>query len=143
MFSGNDSLPTAVITAKEQDLKPLAEESAEVLQLDERQVARMESYLHQAWFFGVRTGHRVMLETKLGQEDPAPVILGMQGEFQELMEGLAEALNTTVGATISAWRYLGQAWIAGARFWEVEIAARLIEFQEGSFEEALRRLEDS
>ena len=54
------------------------------------------------------------------------------------MERLAEALNTTVGATIQAWNYLGRAWIAGARFWEVEIAARLIEPRTGGFDEALR-----
>lgn len=142
MFSGNDSLPTAVVTAKEQDLKPLSEESAAALELDDRQVAEMEAYLQEAWFFGVKTGHKVMVETKLGQEDPTPAILGMQDGFQDLMEGLAEALNTTVGATIAAWSYLGQAWIAGAKFWEVEIAALLIEARAGGFEEALRRLED-
>lgn len=142
MFSGNDSLPTAVITAKEQDLKPLSEESATALDFDDRQAAEMKAYLHEAWFFGIKTGHKVMMETKLGQEDPTPVISGMQGEFQDLMEGLAEALNTTVGTTIAAWSYLGQAWIAGAKFWEVEIAARLIEAKAGGFEEALRRLED-
>jgi hypothetical protein len=142
MFSGNDSLPTAVITAKEQDLKPLSEESAEALDLDRRQVAEMDAYLHEAWFFGVKTGHRVMVETRLGKEDPTPVIRGMQDEFQNLMEGLADALNTTVAATIAAWSYLGQAWIAGARFWEVEISARLIEAKAGDFDEALRRLED-
>jgi len=142
MFSGNDSLPTAVHTAKEQDLKPLAEESAEALELDSRQLAEMEAHLNDAWFFGVRTGHKVMVETRMGETDPTPVIASMQDEFQELMERLGDALNTTVGATIQAWNYLGQAWIAGARFWEVEIAARLIERQAGGFDEALRQLED-
>lgn len=142
MFSGSDNLPIAVQTAKEQDLKPLAEESAETLGFDSRQLAEMESFLHDAWFFGVRTGHRVMVETKMGQEDPSPVIASMQGEFQELMESLGDALNTTVSATIQAWNYLGRAWVAGARFWEVEIAARLIERQAGGFEEMLRRLEE-
>jgi hypothetical protein len=142
MASGGDSLSTAVESAKEQDLQPLAEECAETLDLDGKQQVTMESYLHDAWFFGIRTGHAVMVETKMGQTDPEPVILGMQGEFQELMERLAEALNTSVAATIAAWNYLGRAWIAGARFWEVEIAARLIERQTGDFEEALRKLEE-
>jgi len=142
MFPGNDSLPTAVQTAKEQDLRPLIEESAEALDLDSRQLAEMESHLHDAWFFGIRTGHRVMVETKMGESDPTPVIASMQGEFQELMERLGDALNTTVSATIQAWNYLGRAWVAGARFWEVEIAARLIERQTGGFEEILRRLEE-
>lgn len=131
----------AVESAMQQALKPLATECAADLELDSRQLAEVESYLHDAWFFGVRTGHAVMVETKMGQTDPKPVILGMQDEFQDLMERLGEALNTTVGATIQAWDYLGRAWIAGARFWEVEIAARLIEHQAGGFEEVLRRFE--
>jgi hypothetical protein len=142
MSSGSESLSTAVESAKEQALKPLAEECAETLQLDSRQLAEIENYLHDAWFFGVRTGHAVMVETKMGQTDPKPVILGMQDEFQDMMERLGEALHTTVGTTIQAWDYLGRAWIAGARFWEVEIAARLIEHQAGGFEEILRRLEE-
>lgn len=140
MFSGSDSLPAAVESAKEQDLKPLIEECAETLDLNQEQLATVESYLHDAWFFGIRTGHAVMVETKLGQTDPDPVISAMQGEFRELMERLADNLNTTVGATIAAWHYLGRAWIAGAKFWEVEIAARLIEQRTGGFEEALRKL---
>jgi len=142
MFSGSDSLSIAVESAKEQALGPLAAECAEALELDGRQLAQVENYLHDAWFFGVRTGHAVMVETKMGQTDPKPVILEMQDEFQEMMERLGEALNTTVGATIQAWDYLGRAWIAGARFWEVEIAARLIEHQAGGFEEVLRRFEE-
>jgi hypothetical protein len=142
MFSGSDNLSTAVESAKEQDLKPLAEESIQILGLDTEQVVTMESHLQDAWFFGVRTGHAVMVETKMGQTDPRPVIVAMQEEFRELMERLAEALDTTVSATIQAWDYLGRAWIAGARFWEVEIAARLIESRAGSLEEALRRLEE-
>jgi len=140
MFLGSDSLSTAVQSAKERDLKPLAEESAEALDLDSRQTAELDDYLHDAWFFGIRTGHAVMVETRMGQSDPTPVILGMQDEFQELMERCAEALNTSVGTTIQAWNYLGRAWIAGARFWEVEIAARLIEAQAGGFDDPLRKL---
>jgi hypothetical protein len=142
MSSGGDSLSAAVRSAKEQDLKPLAEESAETLELDEQQLAEMEHYLQDAWFFGIRTGHAVMLETKMGQTDATPVLHGMQDEFQDLMERLAEDLNTTVGTTLAAWDYLGQAWVAGAKFWEVEIAARLIESQASGFDQALRGLED-
>jgi hypothetical protein len=141
-LSSRDSLSTAVESAQEQDLKPLAEESAETLDLDDAQLATMESYLHDAWFFGIRTGHAMMVETKMGQTDPKPVILGKQAEFQELMERLGEALDTTVGATIAAWNYLGRAWIAGARFWEIEICARLIEKRAGGFDEVLRKLEE-
>lgn len=143
MPRGDDSLPMAIFTAQDRDLKPLAEESAELLGLDDQQIEVMQSFLHDAWFFGIRTGHRVMVETKMGREgDPTDVIADMQGELRDLMERLGEALATTVSATIAAWDYLGQAWIAGSRFWEIEIAARLIEVREGDFEEALRRLEE-
>lgn len=138
---GSDSLSGAVESAKEQDLRPLEEESAETLDLDSRQLSEMESYLHQAWFFGIRTGHAVMVETRMGESDPAPVILGMQGEFQELMERCAEDLDASVGTTIQAWNFLGRAWVAGARFWEVEITARLIEAHTGGFDEAWKRLD--
>ncbi|HET8566344.1 MAG TPA: hypothetical protein VFL77_07705 [Solirubrobacterales bacterium] len=142
MFSGDDSLPTAVITAKEKDLKPLAEESAATLRLDRRQLDAMEASLHEAWFFGVKTGHNVMVETRTGDTDPESVIFGMKDEFQDLMERCADALNLTVPATIAAWNYLCDAWIAGTKFWEVEIVARLIESQTGGFDEVLRRLEE-
>jgi hypothetical protein len=143
MSSGPDSLPTAVFAAQDRDLRPLAEESVEALELDARQRTAMDSFLREAWFFGIRTGHRVMMETKMCQEgDPLEVVTHLQGELRDLMEGLGEALNLTVGETVTAWSYLGQAWIAGAGFWEVEIAARLIEARTGSFEEALRRLEE-
>ena len=141
MFSSGDNLSTAVESAKDRDLKPLVEESVGSLDLDPERLATFEAYLQEAWFFGVRTGHAVMLETKMGQTDPAPVVLEMQGEFQELMERLGEELDATVGMTIAAWNYLGRAWIAGAKFWEVEIAARVIERQTGGLEEMLRRLE--
>ncbi|HET7510386.1 MAG TPA: hypothetical protein VFJ65_09085 [Solirubrobacterales bacterium] len=142
MSRNDDSLPIAVVTAQNRDLKPLAEECTEALKLDSQQLATMESFLHEAWFFGIRTGHRMMIETKMGQEgDPLEVVIGMQSEFQDLMEDLGEALNATVGATIDAWKYLGQAWIAGAKFWEVEIAARLIEREDGGFDQ-LPWLED-
>lgn len=141
--SANDSLPTAVLAAQDRDLRPLAEASAEALELDAHQRAVMDSFLHEAWFFGVRTGHLMMMETKMGQEgNPLEVVGNLQGEFQDLMERLGEALNITVSGTVTAWSYLGQAWIAGANFWEVEIAARLIEAKAGGFEEALRRLSE-
>jgi len=140
MFSGSDNLSAAVASAKEQDLKPLAEECEALLDLDPAQMTAIESFLQDAWFFGIRTGHAVMVETKMGQTDPAPTVHGMHEEFQDLMERCADALDTTVANTIAAWNYLGRAWIAGAKFWEVEIAARLIEQQTGSFEEQLRKL---
>jgi hypothetical protein len=143
MSSGNNCLPTAVLTAKQRDLRPLLEESAEVLELDERQVIEMDMYLRQSWFFGVKTGHRVIAERGTGEVDPMATILSLQDEFQELMEACADALNLTIAATLAAWNYLSQAWLAGAKFWEVEIAARLIESNSDDVDEWLRRrLED-
>jgi hypothetical protein len=142
MSLGSDSLATAFESAKEQDLKPLAEECARELGLDPDQVATIESYLEDAWFFGIRAGHAVMAETRLGRTDPRPVVLEMQKEFQDLMERLADALGATVGVTISVWSYLGRAWIHGARFWNVEISARLIESDAGGLDEAMRRLQE-
>lgn len=143
MSFGPDSLPTAVLAAQDRDLRPLAEASAEALELDARQRTTMDAFLHEAWFFGARTGHRAIVETKMAQEGgPLEVVSGLQGEFQDLMERLGEALNLTVSGTVTAWSYLGQAWIAGANFWEVEIAARLIEARAGGLEEALRRLSE-
>jgi hypothetical protein len=140
MFPGNDSLPIAVLTAKERDLRPLADESAEALALDDTQAAAMVSHLQDSWFSGIRMGHRVMSEAKLGETDAASVVFSMREELQDLMESLGEGLDTTVSATIAAWDYLGRAWIAGAKFWEVEIAARLIEQEAGGFDEMLRKL---
>jgi hypothetical protein len=143
MSFGHDSLPSAVFAAQDRDLRPIAEASAEALELNTRQRTVMDSFLHKAWFFGVRTGHKVMAETKMGQAgDPLEVVTRLQGEFRGLMERLGDDLDTTVSGTVTAWSYLGQAWIAGANFWEVELAARRIEEKAGSFEEALRRLEE-
>jgi hypothetical protein len=140
MFSGNDSLPTAVLTTKERDLQPLLRESSVTLGLDAHQVTEIEVHLHEAWFLGVKMGQRVMLETRMGESDQMPIIVSMQDEFQDLMERLAEALNLSVPATIAAWNYLCDARIAGAKFWEVEIVARLIESESDDVEEWLRRL---
>jgi hypothetical protein len=142
MSSGKDSLETAVLTAKEQDLRPLAEESSEKLGLDICQTEQMEGFLHDAWFFGIRSGHAVMIEGKMGTEDASAAMPPIEEGFQELMEGMADSLNLTVSKTIGAWKYLSQAWIAGARFWEVEIAARLIEMSSENIDEAMKWLEE-
>jgi hypothetical protein len=142
MSSGKDSLETAVLTAKEQDLRPLADESRELLALDTGQAESMEGFLHDAWFFGVRSGHMVMVEGKMGTEDASAAMPPIEEGFQQLMERMAESLNLTVSKTIGAWSYLSKAWLAGARFWEVEIAARLIEMSSDSFDEAMKWLEE-
>ena len=135
-------MATAFESAKEQDLKLLVEECSRELELHPGQVTTIWSYLEEAWFFGVRAGHAVMVEAKPGQPDPDPVALEMREEFQDLMEGLADDLGATVGVTICAWDYLGRAWIDGARFWSVEITARQIEASAVGLDEALRHLQE-
>lgn len=142
MSSEKDSLETAVLTAKEQDLRPLAEESVTLLGLDGGQATLMENFLHDAWFFGIRSGHMVMVEGKMGTEDASAAMPPIEEGFQQLMERMAESLNLTVSKTVGAWSYLSQAWLAGARFWEVEMAARLIEMSSEGFDEAMKWLEE-
>jgi hypothetical protein len=49
------------------------------------------------------TGPELLAEESVeGQTDPTPIVASMQEEFQELMEHLGDALNTSVGATIQA-----------------------------------------
>jgi hypothetical protein len=52
------------------------------------------SFLHEAWFFGVRTGHKAMAETKMGQAgDPlaaARMIEEKAGGFEEALRRLEE-----------------------------------------------------
>ena len=135
-------MSTAVESAKERDLQPLVEESVVSLGFDRERRSTLEAHLDEAWFFGVRLGHAVMLGARTRQTGLRPVILEMESEFQELMERLADALDTTVGRTIQAWELLGRAWIAGSKFWEVEIAARLIESGSEGFDEGLNRLKE-
>jgi hypothetical protein len=142
MSSEKDSLETAVYTAKERALKPLAEESRESLEFDDRQATMMEEFLHDAWFFGIKSGHLVMVEGKMGTEDASAAMPPIEEGFQKLMESMAEALNLSISKTVGAWSYLSQAWLAGARFWEVEMTARLIERSAGGFDEALKWLEE-
>jgi hypothetical protein len=141
MSPEKDNLRSAVVRAMERDLKPLAEECAREPDLDRDQAATIAPYLGEAWLLGVRASHAVLVETEPGQTDPESWILVMQGEFRDLMERLSDDLAAPVGATLRACSYLAHAWIDGARFWNVEVAARLIERSTGGIDEALRRLQ--
>lgn len=74
----------------------------------------MESYLHQAWFIGIRPDHNTMVETKIGLCDPKPVILDMQDDFHDLMKHLSQAPTTTVSSAIQTSNHLTDASIAAS-----------------------------
>jgi len=125
-----------LLAAKERDLKPLLEESADVLDLDYDQTMAMEDFLNLAWLSGTRSGHAQM---RARATEPQPDV---KAEFKALMEESADRLNLSVPRTISMWGLLHQAWMAGNRTCEAEIMALLIETKSDVAEEALQWLED-
>jgi hypothetical protein len=136
----DDKLKTALLSNRERDLRPLGEEVVEKLSLDPEQMETVEFFLSKAWFFGIKTSYKVIVESKLGDKEAGPVVLSMQDEFQEIIERCGDELRTTVSTTIEVFKFLGEAWVRGVNFWEVESTAMLIESQEGGLDEALERL---
>lgn len=136
---GND-----LLAAKERDLRPLLEESTEILGLDYEQVEAMEDFLNLAWFSGTRSS-RDQIEARATKTKPGVqggALSRLESEFKALMEQSADALNLTVGRTISMWNYLHEAWLAGNRTCEAEIMALCIETKSDIGAEALRWLEE-
>jgi hypothetical protein len=133
------------LTAEEVELRPLIAEAEESLALKTDGLADLEMFLSEAWFSGVRAGHTQMLARATERKQPmGPIDLRpVQTEFQALMERMADALNLSVPLTILAWDLLGRAWIAGARSYQAEIAARLLERGSDVSEEALKWLDES
>lgn len=141
---GNEDLRKDLLTAKERDLNPLVQESAECLRLDADQAAQVETFLNEAWFSGTRTGHAQMVVRTIERKaDISPVGLEeIKADFQTLMEESADTLNLTVHDTIDFWNYLGRAWIAGTRTCEAEIMGRFLASRSDIAREALDWLED-
>ncbi len=133
-----------LLAAKERDLKPLLEESADVLDLDYDQTMAMEDFLNLAWLSGTRSGHAQMRAraTEPQPDVKAVAVERLESEFKALMEESADRLNLSVPRTISMWGLLHQAWMAGNRTCEAEIMALLIETKSDVAEEALQWLED-
>lgn len=133
------------LTAEEVELKPLIAEAEESLELGSDGVAELERFLSDAWFSGVQACHSQMLARAtqrtppLGPIDMKPV----EAEFQALMERCASALNLSVTRTILAWGLLGQAWVAGTRSFQAEVAARFLEGKSDVGQEALEWLDGS
>jgi hypothetical protein len=133
-----------LLAAKERDLRPLLDESAEILGLDYGQTEAMGNFLDLAWFSGTRFGRdQMQARAAQGEPDvPAVAISRLEAEFKALMEESAEALNLTVSRTIDMWNYLHEAWMAGNRTCEAEMKALYIETRSDVGAEALRWLEE-
>jgi hypothetical protein len=138
----NEDLRKDLLSAKERDLNPLLQESAESLELDADQVPQIEAFLDQAWFSGTRTGHaQMVVRARERRLDVGPVGREeVEGGFRELMEESAQALNLTLLHTIDLWDLLSRAWIAGTRTCETEVMASLIESRSDVAQEALEWL---
>jgi hypothetical protein len=117
-----------LLAAKERDLRPLLEESSEILDLDYGQTEAMEDFLNLAWFSGSRSGHDQM---NARATEPNPDL-----------EAVADVLNLTIPRTINMWNYLHDAWMAGNRTCEAEMLALYLETQSDLGEEALQWLEE-
>lgn len=133
-----------LLAAKERDLKPLLEESVEILDLDLEQTELMEDFLNLAWFSGTRSG-RDQMNARATQSNPnveAVAITNLKSEFKGLMDQSANTLNLTVPRTIEMWNYLHDAWMAGNRTCEAEMMALYLETQSNVGEEAQKWLEE-
>jgi hypothetical protein len=139
---GNDDFEHDLLAAKERDLKPLIEESAESLELDYGQAGEMETFLTEAWLTGTRTGHaQIRARADQRKADVGPVgVKEVEADFKALMEESADALNLSLPRTIAMWGFLGEAWIAGTRSCEAELMAMFIELRSDVAEEALQWL---
>lgn len=133
-----------LLAAKERDLKPLVEESADSLELDYEQALEMERFLNEAWFFGSRGGHAQMRARVAARDFNIPPVRveEIEIEFRALMEASADVLNLSMSRTISMWRILGRAWTAGLHTCEAEVMALLIERNSDVASEALEWLEE-
>lgn len=133
-----------LLAAKERDLTPLREESGDLLDLDPEGALAMESFLEAAWFSGGRAGHD-QLKARVTEPEPdiKAVAAGrLESDFKALMEHSAEQLNLSLRETITMWGLLHQAWMAGNRSYENELAALYIEVNTDVAEEVRKWLED-
>lgn len=144
VVDGFGDFRSGLLAAKERDLAPLAEESAETLHLDAEAAAQMELFLDKAWFGGTYSGHEKLCRWA-EQEGRGPVEIdkeALEARFKALMEASAETLNLSLPGTVTLWRYLTKAWVAGVRSSEAQLAALLLPRHADVAEEALRWLRE-
>src|SRR5258707_13978853 len=94
-----------LLAAKERDLKPLLEESADVLDLDYDQTMAMEDFLNLAWLSGTRSGHAQM-RARATEPQPDVKAVGverLEAGFQTLIEGAAGRLHLSGARTRRTW----------------------------------------
>jgi hypothetical protein len=132
-----------LFAAKEREIKPLLEESSEILDLDYGQAEAMENFLNLAWVCGTRSGRDQMRAraTECNPDVEAVAVSHLKSDFKGLMDQAAAALNLTVLRTINMWNYLHEAWVAGNRTCEAEMMALYIELRSDVGEEAHEWLE--
>lgn len=141
----SDEMGKDLLAAKERDLRPLLEESSEALDLDYEQTEAMEDFLTLAWFAGTRSG-RDQMNARATEENPdieAVAVSHLESDFKGLMDQSADTLNLTVPHTISMWKYLHSAWLAGNRTCENEMMALYLELTSDVGEEAREWLEEN
>jgi hypothetical protein len=145
IVDGTGDFRIDLLTAKERDLTPLFEESAETLDLDSDQATQMEVFLDKAWFGGTHTGHAQVMgwAKQHGTEVPPPDVKLIEAEFKGLMEASAEALNLSLVATIAAWGILGRAWVAGVHSCRAKLMAHVVVSTTDVAGEAQRWLEEN
>jgi hypothetical protein len=133
-----------LLAAKERDLRPLLEESTEILELDHEQAEAMADFLTLAWFAGTRSG-RDQMDARATEANPdveAVAVSHLESDFKGLMDQSADTLNLTVPRTIDMWNYLHAAWMAGNHTCEAEMMAMYLERTSDVGEEALKWLEE-
>jgi hypothetical protein len=140
------------ISARDRDLKPLLDAGRAKLELDPKRAATLDALLETAWLAGTRGGHAKLLnhairqrEEHSGGEWEAPIesvqMEDVAAEFKAVMETSAEALDLSVGPTVTLWDLLSRAWTAGMTTYESEVMASLIERRSDIVGEAERWLE--
>lgn len=140
---GNEDFGSDLLAAKERDLKPLQEESEEILEIDYEQAEAMEDFLNLAWCSGIRAG-RAQMQARATEDKPdirAIAVEHFEADFRELMEQSADALNLSLAGTIAMWSLLHQAWMSGNRTCEAELFGLYLEMKTDVAEEALEWLE--
>ena len=133
-----------MLTAKERDLAPLLQDSAETLDLDEWQLAEMERFLDSAWFYGIYTSHAKFRQIAMEQAPRACHDLSEAPEIdlEALLLESADTLNLPGLSTLFMWDFLRQALCAGIRTHEREIMAGITAVTCDVAEEAMRWLEE-
>ena len=131
-----------ILAAKERDVEPLLEESAEILELDYLQQDRFEAFLDLAWVAGAYISHAHFHATAIEhapEDGPIPEE-APKPDLGALIRESADSLNLTLFETMYMWGFLQRALVAGIRALYDQVTAGLIVGRSQVDEEALRWL---